>query len=258
MSSTRFFLNFEDHEYYDYYKMIEDDDYFRPLKRTGNFRVHGKYVSTFHSGRKPNEYYCNTDEAMVLRSGKKLNYIQNTIFYANLSESTYNFIGNVESRCLSVKKIMWNFENYYELFTTCYHIANLYDIAKSKINDILYHLEKSVKGVYMERTFRKVISEEDGGNIYYVDSVEPMPSRDRFKYIFCKCHYTAIDGDKAIEQKGHHADEFLPEMRKLKKMYSKTHRVMTDSEVFKIVSQMSNDDCRDIIFSFLKAEDIKF
>jgi len=262
MSSTRIFIRPDNDDDYNYYKKIEDEDYFRPIatlkhERVGNFRIHGKYVSTFHPGKRiPNEYYCLASEAMTLRSGKKLNYLAEGFCTTDLRDIADTFNGTPEWRCLSVKKLIWGYENYYHVLSTCYQLSKVYDICGVKIKEFITELEKSVKGVYKERSFRK--GEEDGEDVYYVDHTEPMPERDTTgKYVFCNCRYTVVEGDKATECLGHHLDEMLPQLRKLNKMYSKPHRVITDSEAYKHVNQKINDDCRRLVFSFIKAEDIK-
>lgn len=263
MSSTRIFINYEDNEDYDYYKRIEDEVYFTPinnknLKRIGDFRVHGKYTSTFHAGRIPNEYYCLADQAMTLRSGRKLNHVKNNFFWTDAIDLSQKFDGSVNWRCYHLKKAIWFYENYYHLLSSCYHLVKVYDISVIKVKEFLEKLDTSVKGVYKERKFTTV--ERDGEIFYEIDNSEPMPVRDtegEGKYTFCKCRYTAIEGDKAIDQEGHHVDEFLPKLRKLMKMYSKPHRIVTDSSAFKFVNRRINDDCRALVFSFLEAQDVK-
>lgn len=264
MSTTRIFIRPENDDDYDYFRKIEDKDYFRPIselkhERLGNFRVHGKYVSTFHPGRRfPNEYYCDANEAMVLRSGRKLNCCSKTACFADLSECSTSFIGTPEWRCLSLKKVIWGYENYYYILSTSYHFAGLYDMSRIKIKEFIRDLERSVKAVYKERTYKKVVG-EDGEEIYEIDYTEPMPEREtgKDKYTFCDCRYTVVEGDRAIDQWGHHVDELLPRLKKLDKMYSKRHRIINDSEGFKFVNKRINDDCRNVVFSFLQAQDIK-
>ena len=261
MSSTRIFIRPDNDDEYYYFMMIEDDHYFRPLstfkhERVGNFRVHGKYVSTFHPGRIPNEYYCNIDGAMTLRSGRKLNYSAKTSCFAHLSECSTSFNGTPKWRCLSLKKVIWGYENYYHILSTCYQFTQLYDMSRSKIKEFIAQLEKSVGAVYKERDFEVV--NEDGEDIYKIDHTEPMPERDtEGKYTFCNCRYTVVEGDRAIDKWGHHLDELLPRLKKLDKMYSKPHRVIKDSDAFKFVNKRINDDCRNVVFSFIKAQDIK-
>ena len=267
MSSTRIFIHpgNDDDDDYNYYKKIEDEDYFRPIAtfkhdRVGNFRVHGKYVSTFHPGRRfPNEYYCKAEEAMVLRSGRKLNYFSKTSCFDDLNDVSWTFNGTPDWRCLSLKKLIWGYENYYHILSTCYHLAPLYDISRLKIKEFIKQLESSVKAVYKERSYRVV--DEDGENVYYIDHTDPMPERDTGgdKYTFCNCRYTFVDVEtgKATDQCGHHLDDFLPKLKKLDKMFSKPHRMVKDSQAFKFVNRRINDDCRRLVFSFLKAEDIK-
>jgi hypothetical protein len=262
MSTTRIFIRPDNDDDYDYFRTIEDKDYFRPIaelkhERLGNFRVHGKYVSTFHPGRRfPNEYYCNTDEAMVLRSGRKLNHASKSSCFADLSDISTSFNGTPDGRCLGLKKVIWGYENYYHILSTCYQFTQLYDMSRSKIKEFIAHLEKSVKAVYKKRTYKVVVG-EDGEEIYEIDHTEPIPDRETGNYTFCNCRYTVIEGDKAIDQWGHHLDELLPRLKKLDKMYSKPHRVIKDSDAFKFVNRRINDDCRNIVFSFLKAQDIK-
>jgi hypothetical protein len=262
MSSTRIFIRPDNDNDYDYFKKIEDQDYFRPIaslnhERVGNFRVHGKYVSTFHPGRRiPNEYYCLASEAMTLRSGRQLNYMNEGFCMTDLRDCAVNFDGTQDWRCLSVKKLIWCYENYYHIISTCYQLAKVYDVCTVKVREFVAQLEKSVKPVYKERPFTK--GEEDGEEVYYVDHTEPMPERDTAgKYVFCNCRYTIVEGGKATDCWGHHLDEFLPKLRKLNKMYSKPHRIITDSPAFKLMNRKTNDDCRSEIFSFLKSEDIK-
>lgn len=262
MSTTRIFIRPDNDEDYEYFKKIEDQDYFRPISEApknvrGNFRVHGKYVSTFHPGRKiPNEYYCLASEAMTLRSGRLLNYVNEGFCMTDLRDCAANFDGTPEWRCLSLKKLIWGYENYYHILSTCYQLVKVYDISAAKIKEFLTQLEKSVKPVYKERPFTVV--NNDGEDVYYVDHTEPIPERDtEGKYVFCNCRYTVVEGDKATDCWGHHLDEFLPKLRKLNKMYSKPHRIITDSEAFKIVNRKINDDCRRLVFGFLKGGDIK-
>lgn len=262
MSSTRYFIQLEDNDDYDYYKRIEDEDYFRPIECIGsrdvsNFRVHGKHVSTFHAGRLPNEYYCLPSHAMKLRSGKKLNYIGENFFWFDAKNLVDNFDGSANGRCFHLKKAIWFYENYYYLMSTSYDLANFYDMATAKIKEFLGELERSVKGIYKERNFTTE-TDRDGELLYNVDLSEDMPARDtEGKYVFCNCRYVCVENGKAIEQEGHHADEFLPKLRKLAKMYSKPHRIVTESQAYKIVDKKINDDCRSLIFSFLSAGDIK-
>lgn len=262
MSSTRIFIRPDNDDDYNYFKKIEDQDYFRPIneirnRSRSNFRVHGKYVSTFHPGRKiPNEYYCLPHEAMTLRSGRKLNYINEGFCMTELRECAESFNGTPEWRCLSLKKIIWAYENYYHILSTCYQLAKVYNVCAVKIKEFLEQLNKSVKPVYKARPFTVV--NEDGEDVYYVDHTELMPERDtEGKYVFCNCRYTVVEEGKATDCWGHHLDELLPKLRKLNKMYSKPHRVITDSVAFKIVNSKINDDCRRQVFGFLKAEDIK-
>jgi hypothetical protein len=263
MSTTRIFIRPENEDDYNYFRMIENEDYFQPISalkhdRVGNFRFHGKYVSTFHPGRRfPNEYYCKIEEAMVLRSGRKLNYFWNTSCAQDLQDISENFDGTPEWRCLSLKKLIWGYENYYHILSTSYHLAPLYDISRVKIKEFIRELQRSVKAVYKERSYKVV--NEDGEDVYHLDYTEPIPDRGDTagKYVFCNCRYTIVDGDKAVDQCGHHLDEFLTKLRKLDKMYSKPHRIIKDSQAFKFVNRRINDDCRRLVFSFLKAEDIK-
>lgn len=262
MSSTRHFIQLEDNDDYDYYKRIEDEDYFRPIECIGsrdvsNFRVHGKHVSTFHTGRLPNEYYCLPSQAMKLRSGKKLNYIGVNYFWFDAKNLVDYFDGSENGRCFHLKKAIWFYENYYYLISTSYDLAKFYDTATAKIKEFLARLEESVKGIYMERNFTTE-TDRDGELLYNVDFSEDMPARDtEGKYVFCNCRYVCVENGKAIEQEGHHADEFLPKLRKLAKMYSKPHRIVTESQAYKIVDKKINDDCRGLIFSFLSAKDFK-
>lgn len=174
----------------------------------------------------------------------------------DLTDCATTFDGTPAGRCLSVKKLIWAYENYYHVLSTCYQLSKVYDICRVKVKEFMAELEKSVKGVYKERSVRK--GEEDGEDVYYVDHAEPMPERDTTgKYVFCNCRFTVVEGDKATECCGHHVDEMLPKLRKLNKMYSKPHRIITDSEAYKHVNQKINDDCRRLVFSFIKSEDIK-
>lgn len=263
MSSTRHFIQLEDNEDYDYYKRIEDEDYFRPMERLAkwrqlsNFRVHGKYTSNFRSGRLPNEYYCHANEGMKLRSGKTLNCLRGSFFMEDAKDTVENFNGSESWRCFHLKKVIWLYENYYYLVSTSYEFAMFYDMALKKINEFVSVLERSVKGVYKERSFTTE-TDRDGELLYNVDFSEDMPARDtEGKYVFCNCRYVYVENGKAIDQQGHHADEFLPKLRKLAKMYSKPHRIVTESQAYKIVDKKINDDCRGLIFSFLSAQDIK-
>jgi len=264
MSSTRTFIYEDDDDKYDYYKMIENDSYFQPIqnfRKLGKFNVHGKYASTFHPGKLPNEYYCNDKEAMKLRSGRKLNYISTSCFMQDSTEVIRSFnTRTTKGNCLNYKKFIWFLENYHYISSTCYELAELYDVLRHKIRECLCHLEKSKKGIYMKRDF--TTKQEEDGDIYYlIDTSEPMPERDTEKkpdtIVFCKCHYTEIIGNKAIEKEGHHTDEFIPKLRNLLKMYSKLHRKTTDSQIFNFISRRLNDDCGRLIFSFTRAQDIK-
>jgi len=225
-------------------------------KHVGKFRVHGKYVSTFRAGKMPNEYYCESKEAMVLRSGKKLNYINKSLFWSDAKECVINFNKRPGQQCISVKKLIWIYENYYNLISSCYHLISFYDACSLKTKEILGKLEESVKGVYKER---KCITIERNGRVcYQIDYSEPLPKREtEGKYTFCNCRYTTVKGDKAIEKQGHHADEYVLKMRKIVKMYSRPHRSVLESDAFKIVNRKLNDDCRQLVFSFLSAQDIK-
>jgi len=266
MSSTHnndyTFIYYENDQDYDYYKKIEDQDHFRPrpsFKNFGNFRVHGKYVSNFHPGRRfPNEYYCPASEAMTLRSGKKLNYMKEGFFWHDANELMRSFSGMPYRRCLSCKEMMWFWESYHHLLSTCYEFTAMYDVARAKIKEFIRDLERSVPGVYQNVKFEKK-TDSDGDWYYELDNSAPMPRRDTDgKYVFCNCRYTVIKNEEvAIEREGHHRDEFLPMLRKLDKMYSKPHRIIKNSRAFKAINRRINDDCRDLIFSFLKAEDVK-
>lgn len=248
-------------EDYDYYNKIEDQDHFRPrptFKNFGNFRVHGKYVSNFHPGRRfPNEYYCPASEAMTLRSGKKLNYMKEGFFWHDANDIVESFSGMSYRRCLSVKEMMWFWESYHHLISTCYEFTKMYDVARAKIKEFIRDIERSVPGVYQNVKFEKK-TDSDGD---WYNELEPstMPRRDTDgKFVFCNCHYTVIKNEEvAIEREGHHREEFLPMLRKLEKMYSKPHRIVKNSRAFKAVNQRINDDCRNLIFNFLTTEDIK-
>lgn len=266
MSSTRIFTRPDSNEYDDnYYHKIEDTSYFitRPaFKNFGNFRVHGKYASTFHPERRiPNEYYCMTSAAMTLRSGKKLNYIQKTPFWHDTDEVTRSFGGkHTDRRCLSVKEMIWLWESYYHIISNCYELTKLYEVARFKIKEFISGLERSIPGIYQKINFEKKVDDNTGEEYYELDNnAPPMPRRNTDgKYVFCTCCYTVIkDGNMAIEQEGHHVDEFLPKLRKLDRMYSKPHRIIMDSDVFKFVNRKINDDCRRVVFSFLKSDDIQ-
>ena len=257
------FIYYENDETYDYYRKIEDQDNFRPrptLKNFGNFRVHGKYVSNFHPGRKfPNEYYCPASEAMTLRSGKKLNYVKEGFFWYDANEMMRLFDGRPERRCLSCKEMMWFWESYHHLLSTSNELTKMYDVARSKIKEFIKDLERSVPGVYQNVKFEKKPGVDEEDWYYELDASVPMPRRDTDgKYVFCNCRYTVIKNDEvAIEREGHHREEFLRMLRKLDKMYSKPHRVVKNSRAFKAVNQRINDDCRRLIFNFLTTEDIK-
>lgn len=262
MSSTRYCIRPENDDDYNYYKMIEDDLYFRPLecfskRQIGNFRVHGKYVSNFHSGRLPNEYYCFTNEAMKLRSGKTLNYVQKNFFWEDAHDLLDNFDGTARGRCFHAKKAIWFYENYYHLLSTCYQLRNLYDMSLQKLKEFVADMERSVKGVYLERALTEKTM-DDGEMVCEVDYSEPMPVRDtEGKYVFCNCRYVAVENGKAIDQEGHHADEFLPQLRKLLKMYQKPHRIIKESAAYKVMDRRLNDDCMGTVLSFIKAGDLK-
>jgi len=273
MSSTHnndyTFIYCESEDYYDrrmneYYNKIEDQDHFprpfHPRPSFGNFRVHGKYVSNFHPGRRfPNEYYCPASEAMTLRSGKKLNYMKEGLFWHDANDLTRSFSGTPEGRCLSTKKMMWFWESYHHLLSTCYEFTNIYDVARAKIKEFILQLERSVPGVYQNVKFEKKTGIDSEHWYYELDNSVPMPSRDTDgKYVFCNCRYIVIKNDEvATECEGHHREKFLPMLRKLDKMYSKPHRIVKNSRAFKAVNQRINDDCRNLIFSFLTNEDIK-
>jgi len=262
MSSTRYFIQLEDNDDYDYYKKVEDEVYFRPIDRcigpdVRNFRAHGKYASTLHAGRIPNEYYCHSGEAMKLRSGKKINYINRSFFWRDAVDLVSRFDGSVNGCCLHMKKAIWFYENYYYLISTTYALVKVYDTARAKIKEFLGDLEKSVKSIYMERNFTTE-TDRDGEVLYNIDYTQPLPERDtQGKYVFCNCRYVVVENGKATEQEGHHTDEFLPKLRRLEKMYSKPHRIATESQAYKIVDRRINDDCRGLIFSYLSAEDFQ-
>lgn len=254
------FIYYENDELYDYYRKIEDQDYFRPrpnFKNFGNFRVHGKYVSNFHPGKIPNEYYCSASEAMTLRSGKKLNYVKEGFFWHDANEMVSSFNGRPEGRCLSMKKMMWFWESYHHLLSTSYELTKMYDVARGKIKEFIRKLERSVPGVYQNVKFEK--KPGDDKEDYELDSSVPMPRRDKDgKYVFCNCRYTVIKNEEvATEREGHHREEFLPMLRKLDRMYSKPHRIVKNSRAFNAVDRRINDDCRRLIFNFLTTEDIK-
>lgn len=264
MSATRnndIFIYYDDDEKYDYYYKIEDLEYFRPkpsFKNFGNFRVHGKYVSNFHPGKIPNEYYCQASEAMTLRSGRKLNYMREGVFWKEANKMIRSFDCTPDGRCLSVKEMIWFWESYYHLLSNSYDLPKLYDTARDKIKQFIKTLETSAPGVYHKVKFEKKTDSQ--GHYYEVDHSIPMPRRDTDgKYVFCNCCYTVIkDGKTAIIQEGHHVDEFLPKLRKLMRMYSKPHRIVKDSLAFKAITRRINEDCRQMVFDFISTEDIKF
>lgn len=268
MSSTHtadIFIHYEndDDNTYEYYKQIENAAYFLPIqsiRNFGNFRIHGKYVSTFQSGRKfPNEYYCQPKEAMILRSGRKLNYINENFLWQDVNKIIQEFDGTPDARCLSIKKVIWLYENYHYLLSTCYEVINLYEMTMTKIKEFIYDLERSVPGVYQNIKFEKKTNPSTEEIYYELDHSVPMSRRDTDgKFVFCKCRYTVIKNEKtAIEREGHHVEEFLPQLKKLSTLYSRPHRIIIDSEAFKLVGQKTNDDCRRLVFSFLKYDHIK-
>lgn len=250
---------------YDYYKMIEDPAYFCDrslLKDFGAFRMHGKYASTFHPGRKlPNEYYCPPSEGMTLRSGKKLNCISGSFLYnhgMDLTQNWYRQFNNPEERCFQVKKAIWFWENYYHVLSQNYTMDGLYSMSLTKINEFISQIEKSSPAVYMERNF-EIYTDEDGYDCYNVDFLAPMPERPPSEtgYVFCNCNYTVIkNGQRAIDQCGHHMDEFLLKLKDLKKKYSRPHR-KTINEKMKarrsliLLGNKTIEDCAREIFSFL-------
>ena len=254
MSSTRnndndinIFIDYEDGENYDYYKHIEDDmPSFHAHKKFGNFRIHGKNVSAFHSGKIPNEYYCNRDEAMTLRSGKKLNYVKGSYFWWD-AQDLFNEWDGIERRCSSIKNYIWFLENYYYLISTAYSQVDLYEVIANKLKDFIGKINDSPPAVYKKRTFEK----KEDSPIYMINNDEPMATRKLDGYVFCNCHYTTIKDKFAIEQCGHHQDEYLPKLTKLLAKYSRPHRRTTDAEAFNIVTSQTNSDCAGLIFSFI-------
>lgn len=262
MSSTRvnnIIVNSDPYYEVDYHRCTEEEiPPIQSYKLFGNFRIHGKYVSTFHpGGRLPNEYYCKASDAMSLRSGKKLNYVQETYFWHDAQDLLFNFSGNKEYRCLSMKKVIWFLENYYYLLWSSYDLAKLYDVGKSKIKEFIGVLERSVPGIYRRLNYDTKFVE--GNEHYVVEYKEAMSARfTEGKYVFCHCHYTVINVNEkvAIEKEGRHCDEYLPKLKKLMKMYSKHHRIVIESDVFKFMNRRLNEDCRRLIFEFVSAQDI--
>ena len=250
---------------YDYYERIENPAYFCDrslLKNFGAFRVHGKHVSTFHAGRKQfNEYYCSQDEAMKLRSGKKLNYLSKSFFYEHVVDMLAGFNNgrlDPSERCFQAKKAIWFWENYYHILSQNYAMDAMYAMCLTKINEFISQIEKSSPAVYMERNF-EIYTDEDGYDCYNVDFLAPMPERPPSEtgYVFCNCNYTVIkNGQRAIDQCGHHADEFLLKLKDLKKKYSRPHRKTVDEKMkarrsLILLGNKTNEDCAREIFAFL-------
>ena len=248
-NNEKTFVYYEDGENYEYYKHIEAAmPSFHTHKNFGNFRIHGKYVSAFHPGKIPNEYYCKRDEAMTLRSGKKLNYVTESYFWWD-AQDLFNEWDGIERRCSSIKNCGWFLENYYYLISTAYSQVDLYEMIANKLKDFIGKIESSPPAVYKKRNFEK--KEDLHGPIYMINHDEPMPTRKLDGYVFCNCHYTTIKGNTAIEQCGHHQDEFLPKLKRLLVKYSRPHRRTTDAEAFNIVTSRTNSDCAGLIFSFI-------
>lgn len=245
---------------YDYYERIEDANYFCErslLKDYGNFRVHGKHVSTFHPGRKvPSEYYCPASEGMTLRSGRKLNCMKNSALYSDAVDLTanWNAAKNPAERCFQVKKAIWFWENYYHILSQSYTLDSLYNMSLCKIKEFIAEIEKSSPAVYMERNF-EIYTDDDGVDHYDVDFLVPMPQRPPSEtgYVFCNCNYTVVkNGQRAIDQWGHHMDEFLLRLKVLLKKYSRPNRKTIDARrSLRIVGNLANEDCARVIFGFL-------
>lgn len=252
-----FFIQAANDEDYEYYKQIEDDEYFRSLDNQKRYRVHGKYVSTFHPGKRPNEYYCFYKEAMTLRSGKMLNYINKyNCFWNDLMEFNRIWDGTKKYRCFSVKNLIWLLENYYHVITTSHSLITFYDTIQAKLKEFIKQIELSSPAIYKKRAFRTII-DNDGEVTYIIDNKSAMPEREKREYTFCSCHYTVVKrGKNAIEQEGHHQDEYIEKLKNLLELYSRPHNCVTMTEAFKIVNAKINNDCSRMIFSYLSAGDI--
>lgn len=253
-NNEKTFICYDDDQDYDYYKHIETDmPSFHVHKQFGNFRIHGKNASTFHSGKIPNEYYCKPEEAMTLRSGKKLNFVKESYFWWD-AQDLFNEWDGIERRCSSIKNYIWFIENYYYLISTAYSQVGLYEMIASKLKDFIGKIKDSPPAVYKKRNFEK--KEDSHGPIYMINHDDPMPTRKLDGYVFCNCHYTTIKDQTAIEQCGHHQDEYLPKLKTLMAKYSRPHRRTTDAEAFNIVNSRTNGDCADLIFSFIRPMDV--
>jgi len=254
-----FVHNNDSDDTFDYYMSIEDkDSYFQPInkKNTDRFRVHGKYTSTSHIGNTPTEFYCDMKDAMTLRSGKKINYLGESLMYREASEVLSTWNGDVNNRCLSTKKIIWFLENYHHIISTSYEWINFYKIAYIKICEITKEIKKSTQPIYINRKLAPAFDEN--GVKYNVicpnentEENDKMRRRGKNTTIFCNCHYIVTKNGKAIEQRGHHQDEYMRKLKKLKNMYSAPHRETINSTTFKFVNNKTNMDCSSIIFSFL-------
>ena len=250
MSSTRsdILMNHYDNEDstdYEYYKNMEQAFQIN-IKTLGRFGTNGKYASSFHAGRIPNEYYCQPVDAMTLRSGKKLNYITDSYLGRDVSDLFNKWNGEIDGRCYSMKKFIWFCENYYYIISSAHNLHSLYKTVTLKINEFIQMIDNSPPAIYKERNFEIV----DG--TYIITHQEDMPTRQSSNYIFCACHYTVVkNGKKAIEQKGHHQDQYLPRLKTLLAKYSRPHRSSTETETFKLVSDRTNSDCAELIFSFI-------
>ena len=254
-NNDNIFICYDNGENYDYYKHIEADvPSFHMHKKFGNFRIHGKNASTFHSGKIPNEYYCKREEAMTLRSGKKLNYVRESYFWWDAQDLFNEWEDGIERRCSSIKKYILFIENYYYLISTAYSQVDLYEMIANKLKDFIGKIESSPPAVYKKRNFEK--KEDLHGPIYMINHDEPMPTRKLDGYVFCNCHYTVIKDKFAIEQCGTHQDEYLHKLNTLLVKYSRPHRRTTDAETFNIVTSRTNGDCAGLIFSFIRPMDV--
>lgn len=160
-----------------YYQIIEEQPYF---ENVGNFRVHGKYVSNFRPGKNPNEYYCKMDEAMTLRSGKKLNYMQKSSFIYQARDVIVRrnaILGKSKRRCLSCKEMIWFWNSYYHLLSNSYELACMYDVSRNKIKEYIQDLEMSVPGLYQNVKFEKKTS-INSKDRYLLNNDVSMPKRD--------------------------------------------------------------------------------
>lgn len=250
-NNGNFFLYLGDEQNYQYYNMIEDEQYFQPThtykNRNGKFNIHGKYVSTTHPGKKtPNEYYCSPHQAMTLRSGKKINYIQQNFIFWDLKELIDTWNKQPVARCLTLKKIIWVCQNYHHIFSNAFIYVATYTMLYKKLNEFIKYISNSPPPIYKKRNFKI-------NNLHInVDLHEPLNQRIQNNYVFCQCNYLVVKQNKQIiEQHGYHQDKLLQKLKHLIHIYSTPHRAIKNNTIYKFIAKQTNHDCANIIFSFI-------